>query len=35
MSPEMRAYLIIVSATVVIPWLLTELTVALGIGVKR
>ncbi len=31
----MRAYLVVVSATVILPWLLTELTEALGWGVKR
>lgn len=31
----MRAYLIVVSATVVVPYVLTELTHALGIGVRR
>lgn len=35
MSTALRLYLVAVSATVIVPWLLTELTEALGIGVKR
>lgn len=31
----MRVYLVLVSATVILPWLLCELTEALGWGVKR
>ncbi len=33
MSTAMRAYLVVASATVIVPWLLCELTEALGWGV--
>lgn len=35
MSTAMRLYLVAAGAIVILPWLLTELTHALGIGVKR
>jgi hypothetical protein len=35
MSPDQRALLILVSAPIILGWLFTELTHALGIGVKR
>jgi hypothetical protein len=35
MSWNDRAALITFSAAVIVPWILTELTHALGIGVKR
>jgi hypothetical protein len=35
MSWDQRALLIVMGASVIVPWFLTELTHALGIGGKR
>lgn len=35
MSTAMRTYLVLAGATVLVPWILTEITHALGWGVRK
>lgn len=35
MSTAMRLYVVVASATVIVPWILTDITHALGWGVRK